>query len=89
MFGLALLVFAWLMGRSPAVPARIAQPTFVSGLLLVLIYMGSHAGDDPAHRLTLAPPVLCGLLVNPAWYLVPARWLRPAVSDGQSPPPPA
>ncbi len=59
MFGLALLVFAWLMGRSPAVPARIAQPTFVSGLLLVLIYMGRLPQViDPAHRLTTPHPAL-------------------------------
>lgn len=88
MFGLALLLFAWLMGRSGSLPGLATRLTWLSGALLVLIYVGRLTQViDPADRITLAPPVLFGLIVNPAWYFVIARWLRPARGDG--PPSPA
>ncbi len=85
-FGLALLLFAWLMASSGSIPARLTQLTYLSGALLVVIYMGRLTQViDPADRITLAPPILFGLIVNPAWYFVIGRWLRPA-PDGGPPP---
>lgn len=98
MFGLALLLFAWLLSRrrgTPPVPPWLTQLTYLSGALLVVIYMGRLTQViDPADRITLAPPILFGLIVNPAWYFVVGRWLRPAhppdarpAPDGGPPPP--
>ncbi|MCA1695918.1 MAG: hypothetical protein LC749_14980 [Actinobacteria bacterium] len=84
-----LLLFAWLMGRSGSIPGPLTRLTWLSGAHLVVIYVGRLTQViDPSDRITLAPPVLFGLIVNPAWYFVVARWLRPARGDGLPPPAP-
>jgi hypothetical protein len=78
MFGLALLLFAWLLARAGSVPTRLVQLTYLSGVLLVVIYIGRLTQViTPGDRITLAPPILFGLIVNPAWYFAVVRWLRP------------
>jgi len=39
-FGLALLLFAWPMARSGSIPTPPTRLTALSGVLLVVIYMG-------------------------------------------------
>jgi hypothetical protein len=67
--GLALLVFARLMSRDGGFPARLALLGYVSGVLLVLIYLGRLIVLDPASPLILGPAALEGFIVNPVWYI--------------------
>jgi hypothetical protein len=67
--GLAVLVIARLMSRGGGFPARLALLGYVSGVLLVLIYLGRLIVLDPASPLILAPAALEGFIVNPVWYI--------------------
>src|SRR2546423_5783492 len=64
--GLALLLLGWLVLRAGKLPRRLAWLTVVSGALLVVIYLGRLTVEiNPAHRLTLTPPLLYRVVVNP------------------------
>ena len=67
--GLALLVFARLMSRGGGFPAGLALLGYLSGILLVLIYLGRLIVLDPASPLILGPAALEGFVVNPLWYI--------------------
>ncbi|MGH2492479.1 MAG: hypothetical protein ACRDF9_13340 [Candidatus Limnocylindria bacterium] len=67
--GLAVLVIARLMSRDGRFPARLALLGYVSGVLLVLIYLGRLIVLDPASPLILGPAALEGFIVNPVWYV--------------------
>lgn len=67
--GLAVLVIARLMSRGGGFPARLALLGYVSGILLVLIYLGRLIVLDPASPLVLGPAALEGFIVNPVWYV--------------------
>ena len=67
--GLALLVIARLMTRGGGFPRGVALLGYVSGILLVLIYLGRLIVLDPASPLILAPAALEGFIVNPVWYV--------------------
>jgi len=73
--GLALLVIARLMSRGGGFPARLALLGYVSGVLLVLIYLGRLIVLDPASPLVLGPAALEGFIVNPVWYVWLGRTL--------------
>jgi hypothetical protein len=77
--GLALLVIARLMSRGGGFPAPLALLGYVSGALLVLIYLGRLVVLDPASPLVLGPAALEGFIVNPIWYvwLGLTFWRRP------------
>jgi hypothetical protein len=67
--GIALVVFAWLVARQPDFPKGLAYLGYLLAALLVVIYLGRLLLLDPAHPLLLAPVLLTGFLVNPAWYI--------------------
>jgi hypothetical protein len=67
--GLAVLVIARLMSRGGGFPERLALLGYVSGVLLVLIYLGRLVVLDPASPLLLGPAALEGFIVNPIWYV--------------------
>lgn len=67
--GLAILVISRLMSRGGGFPARLALLGYLSGLLLVLIYLGRLIVLDPASPLILGPAALEGFVVNPLWYV--------------------
>lgn len=67
--GLALLVIARLMTRGGGFPRGLAMLGYVSGILLVLIYLGRLIVFDPTSLLILAPAGLEGFIVNPIWYV--------------------
>ncbi|MBM3941407.1 MAG: hypothetical protein FJ316_00490 [SAR202 cluster bacterium] len=67
--GLGLLVIAWLMARSPRFPKGPAVLGGVSALLMVILYLGRLVVLNPKSPAILAPALLNGFLVNPAWYV--------------------
>lgn len=74
--GVALLVVGWLVVAGRSLPRRFGQLALLSGLVLVVTYVGRlYDFVTPAHRLTLAPPLLYGLVLHPALYLWLARLL--------------
>jgi hypothetical protein len=76
--GLALIVVARLMTRGGGFPGGLAWLGYLSGILLVLIYLGRLIVLDPASPLVLGPAALEGFIVNPIWYvwLGVAFWRR-------------
>jgi hypothetical protein len=67
--GLALLVIARLISRGGGFPTGLALLGYVSGVLLVLVYLGRLIVLDPASPLILGPAALEGFIVSPVWYL--------------------
>jgi hypothetical protein len=79
--GIALLLVGWLVVASRAFPVRLGQLALFSGAVLVFTYIGRlYDFITPAHRLTLFPPLLYGLLLHPALYLWLGRLLAPTRS---------
>ncbi len=73
--GLGLLVLSRLMSRSGAFPRGLARLGYLSGVLLVLIYLGRLIVLDAASPLVLGPAALEGFVVNPVWYIWLGRTL--------------
>ena len=67
--GLAVLAFAYLMSRDSAFPSNLAYLGYLSGGLLVAIYLARLIILSPANPIVLAPAALEGFIVNPAWYI--------------------
>ncbi len=67
--GLAILAFAWLMGRDPVFPRGLTYLGYVSGALLVVIYLGRLIVLDASSPLVLGPAAVEGFMVNPVWYV--------------------
>jgi hypothetical protein len=67
--GLALFVFAWLLGRQAELPRGLAYLGWLLAALLVVIYLGRLIILDPTNLLLLGPVLLAGFIVNPAWYI--------------------
>jgi hypothetical protein len=67
--GLAILIFARLMGPSNGFPAGLKYLGYLLAVLLGWLYIGRLVILDPSHPLLVAPILLAGFLVNPAWYL--------------------
>lgn len=77
--GLALFVVAWLVGHGAGLPRGLGYLAYLLATLLVVIYIARLTILDPANPLLLAPVLLAGFLVNPAWYL----WLGLVLWRGQ------
>jgi hypothetical protein len=67
--GLAVIVIAGLMSRGADFPIGLARLGYLSGILLVLIYLGRLVILDPTSPLVLVPAALEGFIVNPVWYV--------------------
>ncbi len=67
--GLALLVVARLMTRGAGFPGGLAVLGYLSGILLVVIYLARLIVLDAASPLVLGPAALEGFVVNPVWYI--------------------
>lgn len=67
--GVALLVVSRLMSRGGGFPGGLALLGYLSGILLVLIYLGRLVVLDASSPLILGPAALEGFVVNPLWYV--------------------
>ena len=64
-----MLAFAFLMQRDLTFPLYLSYLGYLSGALLVLIYLARLVIFSPTNPLVLAPAGLEGFIVNPAWYI--------------------
>ena len=67
--GVALFVVAWLIGRGRQLPRGLGYLGYMSAVLLILLYLGRLIVLNAASPVILAPAILNGFLVNPAWYI--------------------
>lgn len=67
--GVSLLAFAYLMSKDASFPVRLAYLGYVSGVLLLLIYLARLIILSASSPLVLVPAGLEGFIVNPAWYI--------------------
>src|SRR5437660_10059784 len=69
------------MTRGGGFPRGLALLGYLSGILLVLIYLGRLIVFDAASPLLLGPAALEGYVVNPVWDI----WLGLTFSRGRGP----
>jgi hypothetical protein len=68
--GLALFVFAWLIGKSRSFPQAFGYLTWLLAVLLVVIYLVRLIIYDPNASPIIKPALgLTGFIVNPLWYI--------------------
>jgi hypothetical protein len=67
--GISLLGFAFLMLREASFPRPLGYLGLLSGVLLILIYLGRLIIVSPSNPLVLGPAGLEGFIVNPVWYI--------------------
>lgn len=67
--GLAVLKASWLMGKSNKFDKNLTYLGFLSGVLLIVIYLGRLTVLDPANPILRYPILVEGFVVNPLWYL--------------------
>ena len=77
--GLALLTFSRLIQKGAVLPRGLATLGYISGVLLILTYLGRLIVLDANSLLLLAPAGLEGFIVNPVWYV----WLGLALVRGR------
>jgi hypothetical protein len=71
--GLALILLAWLAGRSPDLPRWISPLGMLLGAVLVLTWLGRLIVLTATSPLVLGPALVAGIL-SPIFYLLLARW---------------
>ena len=67
--GAAILKISWLLGRGDIFSRNFRVLGYVSGALLLIIYLARLIVLDPANPILLYPVLLEGFVVNPLWYL--------------------
>lgn len=67
--GFAILKFAYLMWTSRKFSQNFALLGLVSGILLIIIYLGRLIVLSPAQPILKYPILLEGFIINPLWYL--------------------
>jgi hypothetical protein len=79
--GIALVLVGWLVVAGGALPRRFGWLAVLAGATLAFTYVGRlYDFITPAHRPTLFPPVLYGLVLHPLLYAWLGRLLRPVLS---------
>jgi hypothetical protein len=78
--GLGLLAVGALIIRGWAFPRPLGWLALILGALLVILYLARLIVLDPTSPAVLAPAVLTGFLLNPAWNI----WLGLALWRGQT-----
>ncbi len=77
--GLAVFTLSWLITRGVQLPKALGYLGYLSGVLLVIIYIGRLVILDPKNPLLLGSAALEGFLVNPIWFI----WLGLVLWRGQ------
>lgn len=67
--GLAILKFSWLAQKNNIFPSGFNSLGFLSGLLLLVIYLARLIVLSPSSPTLLYPVLIEGFVVNPIWYL--------------------
>lgn len=66
---LAILKFSYLMAKDNFFPKGLQMVGFVSGALLIVIYIARLTVLSPANPILLYPVLLNGFILSPLWYL--------------------
>lgn len=74
--GAGVLIFSWLVLRGGALRPGIGYLGYVSGALLVLIWLARLIILSPSNPLVLLPAAVEGFIVNPVWYVMVGLALR-------------
>lgn len=80
--GLALLVISALIRREGQLPTGLGALGYLSGVLLILLYLARLIVLAPTNPIVLIPAIVNGFIVGPAWYI----WLGLALLRGASQP---
>lgn len=67
--GLAVLKASWLMNKAKNFPKNLVYLGFLSGVLLLVIYLGRLIVLDPTSPILKYSILAEGFIVNPLWYL--------------------
>ncbi len=67
--GIAVLAFAYLIGREASFPLNLSYLGYISGALLVAIYVERLIILSSSSPLLLSTAALEGLAINPVWYV--------------------
>jgi hypothetical protein len=67
--GIAVIGFAVLMLRDATFPRNLGYLGLISGVLLVVVYLGRLTILSPSNPLVLGPAAFEGFIVNPLWYV--------------------
>ena len=67
--GLAVLKASWTMSKTKVFPQNLSYLGILSGILLIVIYLGRLIVLDPTNPILLYPILIEGFVVNPLWYL--------------------
>lgn len=67
--GLAVFKASWLMKKVKTFPQNLSLLGSLSGVLLMVIYLGRLIVLDPTQPILRYPILIEGFLVNPIWYL--------------------
>jgi hypothetical protein len=66
--GIALFTLSWLILQTGRLPRGLGYLGLLSGVLLVVIYLGRLIVLDASSPLILGPAAIEGFIVNPLWY---------------------
>ncbi|MDP9324990.1 MAG: hypothetical protein M3O87_00445 [Candidatus Dormibacteraeota bacterium] len=66
--GLAILVFSWLIQKSPGFPNALAYVGYLSALLVEVLYLGRLVILDATNPVIVVAALAAGFVVNPLWY---------------------
>jgi hypothetical protein len=67
--GIALILVSWLIQEGGAFPRGLAYLGYLSGAVLVFIYVGRlYDFITPDDYVSLIPPLVYGLVLHPLWY---------------------
>lgn len=72
--GLALLLLAWLAGRSAELPRWVSPLGLVLGAVLIVTWLARLIVLDATSMLVLGPALVAGLL-SPIFFLLLGSWL--------------
>lgn len=67
--GISIVAFAYLMGRDANFPLNLSYLGFISGALLVVIYLERLIILSGTSPLLLSTAALEGFVINPVWYV--------------------
>jgi hypothetical protein len=67
--GLGLWVVAWLIVRGRRLPTGLGYLGYVTGALLIVVYLARLMVLDATSPVVLVPALLAGFLASPIWYV--------------------
>ena len=71
--GLGLLIFGWLMSRSPRYASLVSNLGMLTGALMIVVYLARLTIFSPTNPLVLAGAGITGFIVSPLFYILLGR----------------